>query len=130
LLHLARYFEEHGTPAEGEIIWRALRGQPRPLSYFAARRVLQRANALLGTDWTLHDLRHTTIERMVSDPALTLADVMTVTRHQRVASLDPYLRPRVDEVFERLQQHYAQPRPSQTLTPGYDAEDFRAVFGG
>jgi integrase len=130
LLHLARYFDEHGTPAAEEIIWRTLRGAPRPLSYFAARRVLQRANALLGTDWTLHDLRHTTIERMTSEPALTLSDVMAVSRHQRVASLDPYLRPRVEEIFERLQRHYAQPKPTQTLTAGYDADDFRAVFGG
>jgi integrase len=131
LRHLACYFDEHGTPAPEEVIWRTLRGRPRqPLSYFAARRVLQRANELLGTDWTLHDLRHTTIERMTSDPALSLPDVMTVSRHQRISSLDPYLRPRVEEVFGRLQQHYARPRPAQTLTPGYDADDFRAVFGG
>lgn len=130
LRHLACYFGEHGTPAADEIIWRTLRGTPRPLSYFAARRVLQRANELLGTDWTLHDLRHTTIERMTSDPALSLPDVMAVSRHQRVSSLDPYLRPRVDDVFERLQRHYVQPRPAQTLTPGYDAADFRTVFGG
>jgi hypothetical protein len=78
LLHLARYFDEHDTPAPDELIWRTLRGAPRPLSDFAAR-LLQRANKLLGTDWTLHDLRHTTIERMTSDPALTLPDVMAVT---------------------------------------------------
>lgn len=127
---LAIYFDEHGTPAADEIIWRTLRGTPRPLSYFAARRVLQRANALLGTDWSLHDLRHTTIERMTADPNLTLTDVMAVSRHQRIASLDPYLRPRVEQIFDQLQQHYTQPRPVQTLAPGYDAEDFRTVFGG
>lgn len=64
LVHLARYFDEHGTPGPEEIIWRTLRGAPRPLSYFAARRVLQRANERLGTDWTQHDLQHTTITRM------------------------------------------------------------------
>lgn len=117
---LAAYFNERGTPAADEVIWRTLRGQPRALSYFAARRVLQRANDQLGTDWTLHDLRHTTIERMTADPNLTLEDVMTVTRHQHVASLDPYLRPRVEEVFDRLQQHYAAPRPATKPTPGYD----------
>lgn len=127
---LAIYFDEHGTPAGDEVIWRTLRGQPRPLSYFAARRVLQRANDLLGTDWTLHGLRHTTIERMTADPNLTLEDVMTVTRHQHVTSLDPYLRPRLEEVFDRLQQHYTAPRPSTTPTPGYDDADFKTVFGG
>jgi integrase len=126
---LAAYFDERGTPAADEVIWRTLRGQPRPLSYFAARRVLQRANDALGTDWSLHDLRHTTIERMTADPNLTLEDVMTVTRHQHVTSLDPYLRPRVEEVFDRLQQHYAAPRPVPKPTPGYDADDFKTVFG-
>jgi integrase len=130
LLQLARYFDEHGTPGRDEVIWRTLRGESRPLSYFAARRVLQRANERLGTDWTLHDLRHTTIERMTSDSALTLPEVMAVSRHQRISSLDPYLRPRVDDIFDRLQRHYAQPRPVQTLTPDYDADDFRTVFGG
>ncbi|MGE0341496.1 MAG: tyrosine-type recombinase/integrase [Porticoccaceae bacterium] len=126
---LTVYFDERGTPAGDEVIWRTLRGQPRPLSYFAARRVLQRANDLLGTDWTLHDLRHTTIERMTADPNLTLEDVMTVTRHQHVTSLDPYLRPRVEEVFDRLQRHYSAPRPATTPTPGYDDADFKTVFG-
>lgn len=130
LQHLAAYFHEHGTPAAGELIWRALHGVPRPLTYHAARRVLQRANAVLETDWTLHDLRHTTVQRMVSDPNLTLHEVMAVTRHRRVASMTPYLRPRVDEVFAKVQEHFATPRPEQTLTPGYDDEDFRAVFGG
>jgi len=127
---LAIYYDEHGTPAAVEVIWRTLRGKPRPLSYFAARRVLQRANDVLGTDWTLHDLRHTTIERMTADPDLSISDVMAVSRHRRVASLDPYLRPRVEQIFDRLQRHYNEPRPTQTLTPGYDAEDFKAVFGG
>lgn len=127
---LAAYFDERGTPEAGEIIWRTLRGGPQPLSYFAARRVLQRANDQLGTDWSLHDLRHTTIERMTADPNLTLEDVMTVTRHQHVSSLDPYLRPRVEEVFDRLQQHYGRPRTAPKPTPGYDDADFKTVFGG
>jgi hypothetical protein len=42
----------------------------------------------------------------------------------------PYLRPRVEEIFDKLQQHFAQPKPTQTLSAGYDAEDFRVVFGG
>ncbi|WP_251039366.1 tyrosine-type recombinase/integrase [Arthrobacter sp. ISL-72] len=130
LQYLAAYFHEHGTPGPGELIWRALHGTPRPLNYHAARRILQRANAVLGTDWSLHDLRHTTIDRMVSDPKLTLPEVMAVTRHRRVSSLAPYLRPRIDEVFEKVQEHFAAPRPEPTLTPGYDADDFSVVFGG
>ena len=128
--YLAAYFHEHGTPGPDEVIWRTLHGKSRPLNYHAARRILQRANDVLGTDWTLHDLRHTTITRMVSDPNLTVPEVMAVTRHRRVSSMSPYLRPRIDEVFEKVQEHFAAPRPERSLTPGYDADDFSAVFGG
>lgn len=56
-------------------------------AYFAACRVLQRANGLLGTDWTLHDLRRTTIERMTAGGALHLAQASRrgiVNRDKRV----------------------------------------------
>jgi hypothetical protein len=36
------------------------------LTYAALRRTLQRANARLGTNWTLHDLRHTAAMRMAA----------------------------------------------------------------
>lgn len=49
----------------------------------------------LGTDWSLHDLRHTTIDRMVTDPNLTLPEVIAVTRHRRVSSMAPYLPRRI-----------------------------------
>lgn len=54
---------------------------------------------------------------------------MAVSRHQKVASLDPYFRPETEEIFDRLQAHYTQPKPARTLTPGYDADDLRTVFG-
>jgi len=36
----------------------------------------------------------------------------------------------VDEVFDKVRQHFVTPRPEPQLTPGYDADDFKAVFGG
>lgn len=129
LQYLTLYFHEHGVPRPDELIWRALHGKPRPLTYHAARRMLQRVNAVLGTDWSLHDFRHTTINRMVSDPNLTLPEIMAVSRHRQVSSMAPYLRPRVDEVFQKVQEHIASPRPQPTLTPGYDPDDFSVVFG-
>jgi integrase len=129
LEYLALYFDEHGTPGTDEGIWRTLNSPRRPLTYHAARRVLQRANATLQTDWSLHDLRHTAITRMVADPNLTLPEVMAVSRHRRLSSMTPYLRPRVDEVFAKVQQHFTAPRPEPVPTPGYDSEDFKTVFG-
>ncbi len=127
--HLQRYFAECGAPAQGGPVWRTMKPAGRPLTYWALRRVLQRANEGLGTNWSLHDFRHTAIDRMTSDPALTLPEVMAVTRHRRVASLTPYLRPRVDELTDKMLEHYARPRPEPVLTAGYDPDDFRTVFG-
>lgn len=39
-------------------LWWTLRRPHRPLTYHAAHRMFERANACLGSDWTLHDLRH------------------------------------------------------------------------
>ena len=36
---LVLYFDENGTPESGQPVWRTLRGEPRPLTYWAMRRV-------------------------------------------------------------------------------------------
>jgi integrase len=45
-------------------LWWTLRRPFRPLSYHAAYRMFTRANAVLGANWSLHDLRHTAAYRM------------------------------------------------------------------
>src|SRR5207249_3718201 len=72
---LARYLDTAGAPPPGTPVWRTLRGEPRPLTYWAMRQVLERANAHLGTNWTLHDLRHTAAARLASDPQITMPEV-------------------------------------------------------
>jgi integrase len=94
------------------------------------RRVLQRANDKLGTNWTLHDLRHTAGIRMAQDPRLTLPEIQTVLRHRNLATTARYMVPRVEELHDKLQEHYTRPRPEKQFTAGYDADDFRTVFGG
>jgi integrase len=128
--YLGRYFDQHGTPAVDAPVWRTLRGEPRPLTYWAMRRVLQRANEVLGTNWTLHDTRHTTATRMADDPQITLPEVQAVMRHRHLATTQQYLPVRVEDLHDKLHEHYARPRPQTRFAPGYDAEDFRTVFGG
>ncbi|GAB2668251.1 site-specific integrase [Gordonia jinhuaensis] len=127
---LGRYFDQAGTPGPEEPIWRTLRGQPRPLSYWAMRRILQRANDVLGTNWTAHDLRHTAATRMANDPRLTLTEVQTVLRHRHVSSTELYVQPRIEEIHDKLQEHFARPAPQRTFTAGYAADDIATVFGG
>jgi integrase len=129
---LGRYLDAEGLPAAGEPLWRTRRGRPRrPLTYAAMRRVMQRANEVLGTNWTLHDLRHTAAVRMTSSAALTLPDVQVVLGHRDVRTTGRYTAPRVEELCDRLQEFHARPpAPPRRLAAGYDPADVAVVFGG
>ena len=48
------------------------------VSYAVMRRVMQRANAQLGTNWSLHDLWPTAAARMAASGTLTLPEVQVV----------------------------------------------------
>ncbi|MFJ8676327.1 tyrosine-type recombinase/integrase [Streptomyces sp. NPDC093589] len=130
LFRLALYLDAAGTPAEGEPVWRVRRGQNRPLTYWALRRVMQRTNTLLGTNWSLHDLRHSAAYRMANGGKLTLPEVQTIMRHADIQTTNRYLAVHVEELFDKLTEHYATPRPARHYPAGYAAADIEAVFGG
>lgn len=69
--------ELRGRVPRGQLqpVWWTLREPLRPLTYHAAHRMFERANTVVGANWTLHDLRHSAAARMVRDPQLTLTDV-------------------------------------------------------
>ena len=83
----------------------------RPLTYTALRAVLNRINDRIGTDITLHDLRHTLCLRLIEDPNISLVDVQQVMRHRWITTTSGYLRPRADEVIARVHEHYTRPEP-------------------
>ncbi len=68
-------------------LWWTLRQPLAALSYHGAHRMFERANALLGANWTLHDLRHSAAHRMSRDPALPLADIILSFRVSRGCDL-------------------------------------------
>ncbi|MFF5085359.1 tyrosine-type recombinase/integrase [Actinoplanes sp. NPDC000266] len=127
---LARYLDEAGPPPPGSSLWRTQRGAPKPLAYWALRRIMQRVNARLGTNWSLHDLRHTAATRMANGGKLTLAEVQAILRHADIRTTGRYLATRVEDLAEKLAEHYARPRPAISYSAGYDPADITAVFGG
>ena len=128
---LALYLSSQPERGPHEALWWTRRRPHRPLTYTAARAVLLRADATIGANVSLHDLRHTAAMRMIADPALSLTDVQTVLRHRHLGSTEVYLRARVDEVIARVQAHQDRP-PAPTRSPsatGYDPADLAVLFG-
>jgi hypothetical protein len=67
------------------------------LNYEALRAVFRRVNALLGANYSAHDLRHTCSLRMARDEHLSLPDVILSFRVSRGCDLR---RPVVDSVAD------------------------------
>ncbi|TCO49691.1 site-specific recombinase XerD [Actinocrispum wychmicini] len=129
LAYLAAYLEEARLPQDNGPVWRTRRGVVRPLTYWAARRVLQRASDALGANWTLHDLRHTAATRLARDPELTLVEVQTILRHAHITTTALYTVVGIEDLVDKLAEHYQRPRPTTRWNPGYDPADVEAVFG-
>ncbi|MFF7251470.1 tyrosine-type recombinase/integrase [Embleya sp. NPDC008237] len=93
---LRLYLAELGAPLHPtDRVWQTLSRRDHdsglrrhPLNYEALRAVFRRANALLGANWSMHDLRHTAALRMARDEALSLRDVQEILGHA------PTCRPR------------------------------------
>jgi site-specific recombinase XerD len=131
---LALYLAEDRPPlVEGGPVWWTRTQQPRPLTYHAARAVLQRANTVLGTNWTLHDLRHSAAMRMVHDRQLSLTDVQWVLGHAHLTTTQLYLTPTQDEVVQAVRAHHARRarrrEDSPPPAPGYDPQSLAVLFG-
>jgi len=108
-------------------LWWTLRKPYRPLTYHAAHRMFERVNACLGSNWTLHALRHSAARRMARDPQLPLTHVQAVMGHRHLSTTEVYLAPDRDEVVEQVMAHHArqasrrdQPPPPPLPGPGYD----------
>jgi integrase len=138
-MHQVESGDEHTGPRSP--VWWTRRRPFRPLDYFAARAVFRRANEVGGTNWTLHDLRHTAAIRMANDPGMSLSDVQTILGHAHVTSTQVYLSPRAEDVFAHAQAHFQRlreradnPQPPPAHLPAsalsYDSADIDELFGG
>jgi integrase len=109
----------------------------QPVNYEALRAVFKRVNVLLGTNYSMHDLRHTAALRMSRDESLTMRDVQTILGHAHLSTTaGVYLVEDEAEVIRRVRQHLAarEQRAQQSAPPpaaaGYDAGDLSVLFGG
>jgi integrase/recombinase XerD len=142
---LRLYLADLGVPLEADdLVWQTLRRRDRgdglkrqPMNYEALRAVFRRVNALLGSNWSMHDLRHTAALRMARDEALSLKDVQTILGHAHLSTTaDVYLVEDEVKVISRVVRHLgervareAEPRPVPTAQ-GYAASDLETLLGG
>lgn len=108
----------------------------RPLSYDALRAVFRRVNAGLGTNYSMHDLRHTCALRMVRDDRLSLRDVQHLLGHAHLSTTALYLHDDDAAVLGRVREHLAvladRPVPTSPVlpaAPGYAAADLAVLLG-
>jgi integrase len=114
-------------------LWWTLRRPFRRLTYHAAHRMFERANTQLGSNWTLHDLRHTAAYRMARDPPMPLSDVQWVLGHAQLTTTQRYLSPLPEDVIANMVAFHqrgagrrAEPAPAGL---GYRAESLNVLFG-
>lgn len=139
---LRLYLVEIGGAAMEDPLWVTLRKRRGsdgsmdrvPLTYEALRAVLRRANARLGSNWTMHDLRHTCALRMAADKNVSLRDVQTILGHAHLeTTAEIYLVEDEQHTVERVAEHLArlaEPKPKpMPVAQGYDAGDLAVLFG-
>lgn len=142
---LRLYLADLAVPLDpDQPLWWTLRRRDRgnglsrqPMNYEALRAVFRRVNTLLGTNWTMHDLRHTASLRMSRDDSLSLKDVQTILGHQHLSTTaEIYLVEDEAQVIRRVRTHLAEradrrsrPQPPPVAV-GYDASDLDILLGG
>lgn len=136
--------DQLGELAAGEPIWWTLRRRRRsggslcrqPLNHEALRAVFRRLNEALGTNYTLHDLRHTCAIRMLRDKNLSVRDVQKILGHAHLSTIQTYLEEDPEEVIRRVHQHLVDrrrrqsvPQPPTAPAAGYTSDDLALLFG-
>lgn len=116
-----------------EPLWRKVNGSPDSLSYQSLRAWFRRLNDNLGLNYTIHDLRHTALRRMVNDTKnFTLVDVKRIAGHVSVETTQHYTEADIDTIVDKTQAHWAKPLPTppdDDDLPQFSADTMRDLFG-
>ena len=117
-----------------EPLWWTRRRPFRALNYHAARAMFVRANAVLGANWSLHDLRHSAAYRMARDPDMPLTDVQWVLGHAHLSTTQLYVTAPLEDVIEAVLAHHRRQSDQHGRTDppqpvaGYRPETLDVLF--
>jgi site-specific recombinase XerD len=113
-------------------VWWTLRRPFRQLTYHAARAMFVRANAQLGANWSLHDLRHSAAYRLARDPQMPITDVQWILGHAHLSTTQLYVSATAEDVIDNVLAHHrrqGEPAPSPQPAPGYRPQTLDILFG-
>jgi len=117
-------------------LWWTLRRPLRALNYHAARAMFVRANAALGSNWSLHDLRHSAAYRMARDPQMSLTDVQWVLGHAHLSTTQLYVTAPVEDMIAAVLAHHERRAKGPVVPVGegsdrlsYRPESLEVLFG-
>ncbi len=96
-----------------------------------------RANAVLGANWTLHDLRHSASYRLARDPQVPLTDVQWILGHAHLSTTELYLNTTPQDAIRDVLAHHQRRAQSKEATASrpapaslhYRPEALDALFG-
>ncbi|WP_337110597.1 hypothetical protein [Prescottella equi] len=97
--------------------------------------MLARANNVLGTNWTMHDLRLTAAVRMSRDKTLSARDIQTILGHAHLSTTtDICLVEDFDETIARVRHHLDNREKTLkaeevSVATGYDADALEVLQG-
>ena len=140
---LRLYIADLTTPVgPNDLLWWTLRRRNRggglvrqPVDYEALRAVFRRANDRLGSNWSMHDLRHTAALRMSRDESLTMRDVQTILGHAHLSTTaDIYMVEEEQQVIRRVADFLSareeiNRQASPPVATGYDGDALSVLFG-
>jgi hypothetical protein len=66
---------------------------------------------------------------MARDPSLTLVEVQTILRHAHLSTTARYTAVGLEDLMDKLAEHYQRPRQETRWSQTYDPADIEAVFG-
>lgn len=103
-------------------LWWTLRRPLRALNYPPARAMFTRANAVLGSNWSLHDLRHSAAYRTARDPLMSWTDVQWVLGHAHLSTTQIYVTAPVEDVIAAVLAHHER-RTKGPVVPAGQGSD-------
>ncbi|WP_344805200.1 tyrosine-type recombinase/integrase [Microlunatus ginsengisoli] len=128
---LRLYQVERGVARRDQPVWLTSREPYRQMSYDTFRSVLNRANRVLHTNWSTHDLRHTFAIRAL-EGGMPLHILQNLLDHASLETTTIYARPRPEEVVAHHRATFSRSQGDDSggIPVSYDPGELDSLFGG